>query len=731
MKRLLVVLFSIFGLSVASAQPGPTSSPWTQSNNAIYPKSSSGILCAQGTTGGSKGANTLNCHAIYIDGALVSSLTGVSPPLVLSAGTLSLGFSSFFTVSANSLTPANISAGYLLANCSIVSAAPSGCSPGTFMTQAFGSTRGAILENGLSGWTSLIPGNVGYPLVSNGAADPAYQLLTDTGLASTTVTPGSYVNANITVNQQGRVTGASSGSNTGSFTQPLDGGAGAVARTVTSKLGDTVSVLDYGAVGNGSTPDDTAIGLALTALNTRGGALYFPPRGNYGSNQCYYVTKPILLTTYAVGIYGDSNASQICISTSYSGPVIKVGNATTDVIVPFIRNLFIIVLTGSPAATNATGIYVANANGLVIDTVQIQSVGIDIDIENDNPSSGTTYNIWLNHVVGACTATCLVVGQNGTTSNPVQSVFLRDDEFFGGSLGCIGLYNLYKGLFGSNVATTGCQHGLVTYPGPSQAVSIVYLFAFNSDNETNSGVALYTNGGPVNGITFVDMGAGGSGTNGSYQCTVASAGVDIEGNGTAVMADINFIGGGPGYNCGPGMEVVNARNVFLTGTHIGANGLLTANTYDGVKISNSTHVGISGGSIGFDSTSGQPSPSTQQLYGVEVLGTSDYINVSAVDLSGNGTAAIINTSSGTHNRFTDNPSFNPQPSSNPSILASGSNYFAPPYPVTDYIIGGTGVGLCDGSGCWNPSGPATLALGPNEEYSMTYSTAPTINRVPH
>ena len=34
---------------------------------------------------------------------------------------------------------------------------------------------------------------MGYPLVSNGAADPAYQLLTDTGLASTTVTPGSYV----------------------------------------------------------------------------------------------------------------------------------------------------------------------------------------------------------------------------------------------------------------------------------------------------------------------------------------------------------------------------------------------------------------------------------------------------------------------------------------------------------------------------------------------------------
>lgn len=41
-----------------------------------------------------------------------------------------------------------------------------------------GSTRGAILYRGASGWAILIPGNLDYPLVSNGVgADPAYEQL--------------------------------------------------------------------------------------------------------------------------------------------------------------------------------------------------------------------------------------------------------------------------------------------------------------------------------------------------------------------------------------------------------------------------------------------------------------------------------------------------------------------------------------------------------------------------
>lgn len=55
--------------------------------------------------------------------------------------------------------------------------------------------------------------------------------------------------------------------------------AGAINRTIYQKLSDTISVKDFGAVGNGST-DDTAAILAACASLTSNSSLYFPA-GNY------------------------------------------------------------------------------------------------------------------------------------------------------------------------------------------------------------------------------------------------------------------------------------------------------------------------------------------------------------------------------------------------------------------------------------------------------------------
>ncbi len=61
-----------------------------------------------------------------------------------------------------------------------------------------------------------------------------------------------------------------------SFTQT---GAGAVARTVDSKLEDIVSVKDFGATGDGSTDDAVAIQAAIDSVSS-GGIIFFP-KGTY------------------------------------------------------------------------------------------------------------------------------------------------------------------------------------------------------------------------------------------------------------------------------------------------------------------------------------------------------------------------------------------------------------------------------------------------------------------
>ena len=57
-------------------------------------------------------------------------------------------------------------------------------------------------------------------------------------------------------------------------------GTGAVQRTVAARLGEVVSVKDFGAVGNGVANDTTAIVNAIASLGAAGGTVFFPP-GNY------------------------------------------------------------------------------------------------------------------------------------------------------------------------------------------------------------------------------------------------------------------------------------------------------------------------------------------------------------------------------------------------------------------------------------------------------------------
>jgi hypothetical protein len=93
-------------------------------------------------------------------------------------------------------------------------------------------------------------------------------------------------------------------------------GTGAVSTTVQAKLRETVSVKDFGATGDGSTDDTTAISNAITYVSTNGGAVYFPAG-------VYLTSASLVIDAPNVTLYGDGASQSTIQSNSASFWVIK------------------------------------------------------------------------------------------------------------------------------------------------------------------------------------------------------------------------------------------------------------------------------------------------------------------------------------------------------------------------------------------------------------------------
>ena len=98
-------------------------------------------------------------------------------------------------------------------------------------------------------------------------------------------------------------------------------GTGATARTVDDKLKETVSVKDFGAIGDNVTDDTAAINAAIAFCNTNSQTLFIP-RGNYKITS--NITVPIAPNTQrSFGIIGEGKHSQSVLN--FTGAAITTG----------------------------------------------------------------------------------------------------------------------------------------------------------------------------------------------------------------------------------------------------------------------------------------------------------------------------------------------------------------------------------------------------------------------
>lgn len=153
----------------------------------------------------------------------------------------------------------------------------------------------------------------------------------------------------------------------------LQSGAGAVARTVQDKMRESVSVRDFGAVGDGVADDTAAIQAAITALqgNAISQALLFPP-GNYlitGTLTCTGFLSLVAQGKFAAHIVKSGAGDLLTIgSGAIDGLVIDHQGASGSSIVNAADNLHIKDCGFNPGSSNASPVIVLkHANCVVQD----------------------------------------------------------------------------------------------------------------------------------------------------------------------------------------------------------------------------------------------------------------------------------------------------------------------------------------------------------------------------
>lgn len=261
----------------------------------------------------------------------------------------------------------------------------------------------------------------------------------------------------------------------------LQAGAGAVIRTVQSKLRDTISVKDYGATGNGVTDDTAAINNAIAYARTVSGgfgAAVYLPGGSYK------ITSPINLLIN-VSLYGDCDLGSHILAVDTDGIIqtylTQQGN-------PIIKCLYIegvgqtaarkgIYVHGSLTDQNSR-LYGFNAfdniiwnfdSGIVLNNVQdylisnnvIQNANIGIQILGGTYAgrifsnkivyqSGSPFSSGSTQAVSILPYTYTGTGVVGAPEGPI----IRDNQIFGFQYGVNAQSAIYVVIDGNGIDGT-------------------------------------------------------------------------------------------------------------------------------------------------------------------------------------------------------------------------------------------------------------------------------------
>tara|TARA_R110000868_G_scaffold54984_4_gene171275 strand:- start:267 stop:1694 length:1428 start_codon:yes stop_codon:yes gene_type:complete len=233
--------------------------------------------------------------------------------------------------------------------------------------------------------------------------------------------------------------------------------ANAVSRGIGDGFGDYISVKDFGAVGDGTTNDTTAIQNAITAVqNNGGGSVYFPAG-------TYIISSAITIETNAVHLIGAGNGNSAVPGIAASNVTTIKASATMSFMFKFLNinngacGIENILLDGSSSLYPNTALIVDGVTGGFFKNLGIlnaYNVGVQLAATSATCSWNTFINLTCNQLQG------------------VAAVYLSG--FTGQANAC------HNTFITSRIAFAGAAHGIKLGGCDNNTFQMTFIFASGS-----------------------------------------------------------------------------------------------------------------------------------------------------------------------------------------------------------------------------------------------------------
>jgi hypothetical protein len=416
-------------------------------------------------------------------------------------------------------------------------------------------------------------------------------------------------------------------------------GTGAVTTTVQAKLRESVSVKDFGAVGDGVADDTAAIQLAINAAQLAGGGTVFFPAGSYKVSATLLINQP---GVYLLGA-GMWNTN-ITRSGDYGDTILFTGNDATGAVISKagISNLTIksTGLTTSGAHIKMNGVTRADLSNLFLEN---GFIGFDF-LGLTAAYVSTVYLVFTNIFGGIAAGRKYMrcASAAATYGHPsCGDLFITDFNLRGNIANTnteIGIdVTSADGIWFENghVGNTTVANLRFTASDALSPIGLVFFSQVMFDESIGAGaifqgVGAIAPGGVARNIMFSNCNWKGGAT--------GSTGVSVPA--TATYNNVQFA------NCfitefllhGVSIASAAATNWSFTGCQVRGNSYTATNVTDGYFITACDKLQIVGGQSGGHNVI--PGVSSQR-YGVNIGASATNVVISGIDLRGNLTQSLI------------------------------------------------------------------------------------------